>query len=77
MPRDTTWRRAGATGGAVAETVSPPGVKGPSFFGMGREMYRRQGLKGLYAGCGITVARAIPSSAMIFVIYDGLSKRFG
>ena len=40
-------------------------------------MYRAKGLRGLYAGCGITVARAIPSSALIFLIYDGLKKRFG
>jgi ornithine carrier protein len=40
-------------------------------------MYKAQGLRGLYAGCGITVARAIPSSAIIFLIYDGLCRRFG
>ncbi|KAJ7232983.1 mitochondrial carrier [Mycena haematopus] len=40
-------------------------------------MYRAQGIRGLYAGCGITIARSIPSSAIIFLIYDGLSKRFG
>jgi ornithine carrier protein len=27
--------------------------------------------------CGITIARSIPSSAIIFLIYDGMSKRFG
>lgn len=47
-----------------------------TFWGMGRAMYASQGFRGLYAGMGITVARAIPSSAMIFLIYDGLSKRF-
>lgn len=41
------------------------------------EMYRAQGIRGLYAGCGITVARSIPSSAIIFLIYDGLKKYFG
>ncbi|GBE87547.1 mitochondrial carrier [Sparassis latifolia] len=52
------------------------GEPGPTFVGTLRAMWRAQGLKGLYAGCGITVARAIPSSALIFFIYDGLSKRF-
>ncbi|GLB39255.1 putative mitochondrial carrier (TC 2.A.29) family protein [Lyophyllum shimeji] len=47
-----------------------------TFFGTAKEMYRAQGIRGLYAGCGITVARSIPSSAIIFLIYDGLSKRF-
>ena len=48
-----------------------------SFAGTAREMWRRGGVRGLYAGCGITVARAIPSSALIFLIYDGLTQRFG
>jgi len=48
----------------------------PTFFGTANAMYRAQGIRGLYAGCGITVARSIPSSAIIFLIYDGLSKRY-
>ena len=63
----------------TAEELRPPGVGGQklTFWGTAREMYKRQGVRGLYAGCGITTARAIPSSAIIFLIYDGLSKRFG
>ena len=48
-----------------------------SFAVVARELYRAGGLRGLYAGCGVTVARAVPSSALIFVIYDGLKARFG
>jgi len=48
-----------------------------SFGVVARELYRARGLKGLYAGCGITVARSVPSSALIFLIYDGLKARFG
>ncbi|KAM6492710.1 Mitochondrial carrier domain containing protein [Amanita muscaria] len=48
----------------------------PSFLGTFKAMYRAQGVKGLYAGCGITVARSIPSSAIIFLIYDGLTRYF-
>jgi ornithine carrier protein len=48
-----------------------------TFIGTFKAMYRAQGIKGLYAGCGITVARSIPSSAIIFLIYDGLNRRFG
>ena len=63
----------------TAEELRPrgPGEKPPTFWGMAKDMYAKQGVKGLYAGMGITVARAIPSSAMIFLIYDGLNKRFG
>lgn len=65
----------------TAEELRPPGAGAKSqrltFWGTAREMYAKQGVRGLYAGCGITTARAIPSSAIIFLIYDGLSKRFG
>jgi ornithine carrier protein len=40
-------------------------------------LWRQHGLKGLYRGCGITVLRAAPSSAVIFTTYDALIKRFG
>lgn len=53
------------------------GAPGPTFLGVARDMWKAQGIRGLYAGCGITVARAVPSSALIFLIYDGLSRRFG
>lgn len=49
----------------------------PTFLGVFRSIYATRGIKGLYAGCGITVARAAPSSALIFMIYDALDKRFG
>jgi ornithine carrier protein len=48
-----------------------------TFGGTFMALYRAQGIRGLYAGCGITVARSIPSSAIIFLIYDGLKKCFG
>jgi ornithine carrier protein len=44
---------------------------------VGRELWKAQGIRGLYAGCGVTIARSVPSSAVIFLIYDGLRKRFG
>lgn len=53
-----------------------PGEPYPSFYSTFKAMYKAQGIRGLYAGCGITVARAVPSSALIFLIYDGLSRHF-
>ncbi|KIY45113.1 mitochondrial carrier [Fistulina hepatica ATCC 64428] len=47
-----------------------------TFYGMLRQMYRTHGLRGLYAGCGMTVAQAAPSSAIVFLVYDGLSGWF-
>lgn len=42
-----------------------------------RAMYRAQGWRGLYAGCGMTVAKAVPCSGIVFVVYDGLTQRYG
>jgi ornithine carrier protein len=54
-----------------------PDAPRAGFFATGLQMYRAQGIKGLYAGCGVTIARSIPSSAIIFVTYDGLKRYFG
>ncbi|KAL8370572.1 hypothetical protein RB595_000784 [Gaeumannomyces hyphopodioides] len=35
-------------------------------------LWNQAGIKGFYRGCGITVARAAPSSAFIFMVYDGM-----
>ena len=43
-----------------------------TFLVSGRELWAQQGVRGLYRGCGITVARAAPSSAVIFAVYEGL-----
>jgi ornithine carrier protein len=48
-----------------------------TFFRTGKELWRQQGLTGFYRGCGITVFRAAPSSAIIFSIYEGLRRQFG
>ncbi|PPQ84574.1 hypothetical protein CVT26_004041 [Gymnopilus dilepis] len=69
--RPTSKVQLAGPGGAQVE------VPRPTFVGTFKAMYRAQGIRGLYAGCGITVARSIPSSAIIFLIYDGLKKYFG
>ena len=49
-----------------------------STFGtVAKALWKQQGVKGLYRGCGITVARAAPSSAFIFAVYEGLRFHFG
>lgn len=48
-----------------------------TFFGVGRALYRTHGLGGLYRGCGITLLRSGPSSALIFTIYESLRTYFG
>jgi ornithine carrier protein len=53
------------------------GAKRRGFVQVAKEIYARRGLKGLYAGCGVTCLRSAPSSAMIFLIYETLEGHFG
>lgn len=53
------------------------GGRRPSFMSVGRELWRSHGVRGLYRGCGITVARSAPSSALIFTVVEELHRRFG
>jgi mitochondrial ornithine carrier protein len=45
-----------------------------TFWNEGVAVWRQHGLKGLYRGCGITCLRSAPSSAFIFMVYDGLKR---
>ena len=47
-----------------------------TFWGEGKRLWKAHGLRGLYRGCGITAARAAPSSAFIFAIYESLQEAF-
>ncbi|KAJ5809106.1 uncharacterized protein N7503_001324 [Penicillium pulvis] len=47
-----------------------------TFWSVGRALWRQQGLKGMYRGCGITCLRSAPSSAFIFAVYEGLRQNF-
>lgn len=48
-----------------------------SFAATGGRLWKEQGIRGMYRGCGITVFRAAPSSAIIFSIYEALRRHFG
>ena len=48
-----------------------------TFWNIGRALFLEQGVPGLYRGCGITVARAAPSSAFIFLIFEEMKRRCG
>ena len=45
-----------------------------TFWGEGAVLWRQHGLRGMYRGCGITCLRSAPSSALIFMVYDGLKQ---
>ncbi|EPQ28552.1 uncharacterized protein PFL1_03856 [Pseudozyma flocculosa PF-1] len=44
------------------------------FFQTFRNIYSARGIKGLYAGCGVTCLRSAPSSALIFLMVNKLEQ---
>lgn len=54
-----------------------PSMPKPSFGAAAAQIWKTRGIRGMYAGLGITVMRSAPSSAMIFLLYEKLEKRFG
>nr|CAG8483468.1 13516_t:CDS:2 [Entrophospora candida] len=53
----------------VLSAMGKSGNKKRGFIKVGKDLYKADGIKGFYRGCGITVARAAPSSAIIFLTY--------
>ncbi|KAL2889202.1 amino acid transporter arg-13 [Ceratocystis lukuohia] len=53
-----------------------PGAQPRSFGQEFLAVWRQMGIRGLYRGCGITCLRSAPSSAFIFMVYDGLKRYF-
>lgn len=47
-----------------------------TFSAVGKALWKQHGIKGMYRGCGITVARSVPSSAFIFTVYEELKKHW-
>ena len=50
------------------------GAAGGSFSGVFMKILTSEGLRGLYAGMGVTLARALPSNALIFTVYEQVSR---
>ncbi len=63
--------------GPIVHGDPPRPRRGRGFVGTARDIYVRRGVRGLYAGLGVTVVRSAPSSALIFLIYETLEKQFG
>ncbi|KAK0657649.1 mitochondrial carrier domain-containing protein [Cercophora newfieldiana] len=70
FPADTVKSRMQTT------PIGGGGGKNRSFGEETRALWRQAGIKGFYRGCGITVLRSAPSSAFIFMVFDGLKRFF-
>jgi mitochondrial ornithine carrier protein len=58
-------------------TLGKNGSAARGFVGTAKAVWATHGIAGLYRGCGITVVRAAPSSAVIFTVYELLRKHVG
>eukprot|EP00158_Paraphelidium_tribonemae_P005732 Partr_v1_DN27495_c2_g1_i1_m71663 putative solute carrier family 25 (mitochondrial carrier) len=41
-----------------------------------RDIYARSGFRGFYTGLGVTVVRAVPANAMIFLVFEMASRKW-
>ncbi|KAF4582560.1 hypothetical protein EYR38_002688 [Pleurotus pulmonarius] len=61
--------RAGRPHLSAGVSPSPAG-----FVATFKRMYATHGVRGMYAGCGMTAVKAVPISGILFVVYDGLNS---
>ncbi|KAK4691039.1 hypothetical protein P7C71_g5879, partial [Lecanoromycetidae sp. Uapishka_2] len=59
------------------EEVNARAAGRATFWASGKSLWQQQGVRGMYRGCGITVGRAAPSSALMFSVYEGLMGWLG
>lgn len=77
FPADTIKSRMQTEDVNPVDMTGKGSKKRETFLENGRALWKQQGIKGMYRGCGITVARSAPSSAVIFAVYENLKTRFG
>jgi len=58
-----------------SQMQTDPKAANKSFVEVFRHITRTQGFRGLYKGWGITVSRAMPSNAVLFLTYELVAKR--
>ncbi|KAI8906025.1 mitochondrial carrier domain-containing protein [Gorgonomyces haynaldii] len=51
-------------------------LRNPRFMDVAKTLYRQEGWRGFYRGFGITICRSAPTSGIIFLTYETLSRNF-
>ena len=77
FPADTIKSRMQTEDVNPVDMTGKGSKKRETFLENGKALWKQQGIKGMYRGCGITVARSAPSSAVIFAVYESLKTKFG
>ncbi|KAI9216472.1 mitochondrial carrier domain-containing protein, partial [Blastocladiella britannica] len=62
--------------GGSANTSSGQAAPRSGFWKVGFDLYRAQGLRGLYRGALLVTIKSVPTSAVIFGVYEGLNRHF-
>ncbi|KXS19708.1 mitochondrial carrier [Gonapodya prolifera JEL478] len=55
-------------------TAAVGGAKRSGFMSEAAAIWKGEGLRGFYRGCGITVLRSMPASGVIFLTYESLKR---
>ena len=76
FPADTIKSRMQTEDVNPVDMTGKGSNKRETFWENGKSLWKQQGIKGMYRGCGITVARSAPSSGVIFAVYETLKSRF-
>ena len=77
FPADTIKSRMQTENINPVDMTGKGNAKRETFWENGKALWKQQGIRGMYRGCGITVARSAPSSAIIFAVYEGLRTKLG
>lgn len=60
----------------IKSKIQTQAMNDDGFVKVAKDIFKNGGVAAFYRGCGITMARSAPSSALIFVIYDRLQTLF-
>lgn len=50
---------------------------GLTFMNVSRQIFKRNGIRGFYSGMGVTMIKTIPTSALMFLVYEKLKEVVG
>lgn len=72
MQTEREWFSSAASHPQAGAAAKATAYKPRGFLSTLANIYRTRGVRGLYAGCGVTCMRSAPSSALIFLLYNRL-----
>ncbi|TID28128.1 hypothetical protein CANINC_002665 [Pichia inconspicua] len=56
---------------SIMQANDKPGL---NFFEIAKQVFKRNGIRGFYSGMGVTMIKTIPTSAIMFLVYEKLKE---